>query len=247
MALRGSSVIRGVAGGLIVEDFALACEENPHLRVPVFTYDGHEITVGLAHSCAPIGEEQLFGILLDSGETVYCSSTTTFLMRRGGEKSPPELKIGDSLLPLYLAKDAQGYPTYMQLGENYKHAVAVADRALRRRVMRLVAEWKQGRPLREGTKVKLADGDASNCHPDNLTVVEDTSKAIRSKSYGITDAVRRAHVFIEAAANRRAKKTPNNHTVHDIQPMEMELVYELSVEDTDVVAIEGVFLGLAGC
>jgi hypothetical protein len=247
VALRGSCVIQGVSGGLVVADFALACEENPDLRVPVFSYDGHEIVVGLAHSCTCVGEEQLFAVLLDSGETVHCTTSTNFLMRRGGEKSPPELKVGDSLLPLYLGKDAQGYPTYMQLGESYKHAIAPADRVLRRRVMRLVAEWKHGHPLKEGARVELADGNPANCHPSNLTVKEDVRRATRSRTYSITDAVRRAQTFVEAAANRRARKNPKNHTVHDIQPMEMEPVYELSVEDSDIVAVEGVFLGLMGC
>lgn len=222
--------------------FAAACEADRSATELVFTWNGEQVTVGVASECRTIGEEQIFEIELDDRVVMRVSGSTELITRDGERVTPPELRVGQSLMPLYTSKDAHGYPVYKDPGTTWKRAIAPADRTRLRKIGRMVAEWKEG-PLVRGTYVEYIDGNRENYHPDNIRVVHKPSKARRTKSYDVVRAVQAGQdVIRQVEADLPKKKLPNNHTVIDVRPMELELVFELVVASTDVVAMCGVFL-----
>lgn len=247
MGLPRSAVIQTITGPLSVEQFAARCLVDPDFHVPVFSWDGLRITVGLASKCRPTGEEQLFSVVLDDGSELAVGASTAFLLRSGDEAlSPAELSRGDSLLPLYLSEDKQGYPTYKNVGLRWPTGPKI-DRQSVRKISRMVAEWKHGAPLPAGTYVEHIDGDRKNCHPDNLRIVHKPAKASRSKRYGLVDALKEAADVVREFEQIRPKRLPNNHSVCDVTPMEMDVVYDLTVDTGNVIVLGGVFVRLNLC
>lgn len=244
VAFPANAAIHTLTGPLSIGEFASMCAADPGTSVPVFTWDGIQITVGLARDCRPVGEEQIYEVHLDDRTVLYVSSSTEFVLRHGSEGlRPPELALGESLMPLYLGEDSYHYPIYYENGTSWKRAIAPADRTYKRKISRMVAEWKEGRPLPRGTFVEHIDKNRKNYHPDNLRIVHKPAKAIRTKTYDIVKAVRTGQrVIREVEGDLPKRRGPNNHAVHDVKPSVMMLVYEFSVDPTDVVVMSGVFV-----
>lgn len=243
VGLPASATIQTIAGTLTIEQFALLCEEDPGFEVPLFSWDGVRITVGLGRRCRAVGEEQLYAVTLDDGAELVVGSSTTFMPREGSDElRPMELVPGTSLLPLYLGEDVQGYPTFKNVGVRWQMGPKI-DRGAHRKVARMVGEWKTGAPLRLGTYVEHIDKDRKNCHPDNLRIVHRPAKARRSRNYNLIEAAREAAALVrEFGVVRPKRRRPNNHAVCDVRPMELDQVFGFEVDPGDVFVMGGVFL-----
>ena len=213
---------------------------DPDFSVVVLTWTGDRLFVTEAFDFRSIGEQQIFDVVLDGGTRIYVSPSSRFALKNGEAKMAPELLPGDSLLPLYLAKNTNGYPTYQ-----------IPGRAVKRKISRLMAEWILGHPLEKGTYVEHIDGNRENYHPDNLKITFDLLKAKRShknsavKTVGAADAL-----FDECAAASPLMaeivkpKRRTNHKVIASIPGRLDEVFTASVRSAGSLSVSGVFLDL---
>jgi len=190
-----------------------------------------------------LGVEQVFDVELDDGSTVSASASSQFVMRDGGRKMAPELLPGDSLLPLYLGKNPNGYPTYQ-----------VPGRGGKRKISRLIAEWMTGGPLGKGTYVEHIDGDRKNYRPENLKISINLDKAKRSHKHKLVKAYELGQALLDecaAASPAMAKivgrKSKRNHKVKGVRPGKLMEVYTASVRSMGSLSVSGVFLDLPSC
>jgi hypothetical protein len=240
MGLLSEMQIETASGPVQIGVLANKTVLNPDFSVVVLTWTGSRLFVTEAFDFRSIGEQQIFDVELDDGSLVKVSPSSQFILKNGSTKMPPELSPGDSLLPLYLAKNANGYPTYQ-----------IPGHAVKKKISRLMAEWVLGHALEKGTYVEHIDGNRENYHPDNLRIYFDAQKAKRShkniavKTVGAADAL-----FNECAAAsplmaeivKPKKKT--NHKVVRSTPGRLDEVFTASVRTMGSLSISGVFLDL---
>lgn len=250
MALRGDCKLQCLTRRLRIEDVASAFSASYGLEIPTFIWTGYRVFIDTVTACNCVGERQIFGVHLDDGSAVYTSSDAEFVTRDGDIVVAAEIESGTSLMPLYLSKDSHGYPIYKENNpEANKTAPCSTDRAPRRKICRLVAEWKLGHRLEPGTFVEHIDGDRKNCGPDNLKISFKPESVRKSTNYPITQAVKDGQDLIqeikESKLNRH-NELPDNHKVDYVEIMSVEPVYEI-VTSCGAVSVSGVFINANYC
>lgn len=213
---------------------------NPNYSEVVFIWTGSRLFFSQVTGFRCIGEEQVFDVELDDGSVVRASPSSLFVMKNGIRKSAPELRPGDSLLPLYLDKEYHGYPTYR-----------IPGREVKQKIYRLMAEWKVGHQLEKGTEVKHLDGNRKNYHPDNLLVRPNARSKVRRRKNKLGKAFQDAQKLLKECAEASPlmaeiaeEPTHGNHKVVRITPGRMSEVYTASVRSVGSVSVSGVFLEL---
>ena len=251
MALLGDMQLETVLGPLKIRTLADKSAADSEFKILVFVWTGSRPFFAEASEFRPRGLEQVFDVELDDGETVQVSASSKFIMKAGDPKMAPELAPDDSLLPLYKGFDGHNYPT---------DRVPVGQ-PVSLKMSRLMAEWKQDKPLVKGTYVEHIDGDRSNYHPDNLKITVDELRAKRSRKPKMVLMVADAQkLFDECAAaspkmakiaesgsplkRHRRKKKKTNHKVVMVTPGPLGEVYTASVRSDYSVSVSGVFLTL---
>lgn len=250
MAFRGDCELQAITRILKIQDAAKAFSVVPSLEIPVFIWTGYRITIGVISGCRSADERQIFAVHLDDGSTLHASSDTEFVTRDGEIAVAAELQPGDSLMPLYLSEDSHGYPIYKENNpEANKNAPCSTDRAPRRKISRLVAEWKLDHPLEPGTFVEHIDGDRKNCHPDNLRIARKPENTRKSTNYPVAEAVKEAQTFIQDVKSSNAptkKDLPDNHSVELVEIMGVQPVFEV-ITPCGAVCVSGVFINANYC
>ena len=238
MALRGDMALQTIVGAKKISELSDRTVLNPDHTELAFVLSGGSFFVAEVGDFRSVGQEQVFAVELDDGNVLHVSPSSQLVMRTGRLKLPPELKPGDSLMPLYLDEDAHGYPTYR-----------VPGRAVKRKISRLIAEWKLGHKLGKGTYVEHIDGDRKNCHPDNLKISINEKMAKRSHKNKVVTAVEALQTLLDecAAASPKmakiiGKRTKRNHKVSRITPGRLEEVYTASVRSVGSLSVSGVFV-----
>lgn len=201
---------------------------------------GGELTIDDVIGVRPLSQQQLFDVKLDDGNVVRASATSLFVMRNGDRKMAPELRPGDSLLPLYLEEDSHGYPTYR-----------IPGKSIKRKISRFVAEWMFGRKLPRGTNVEHVDGNRKNYHPNNIRVRFSARSPKKGHKNPLITTFNETKAFLEEIAQEDpkiaeivAKKPRRNHKVVSVTPGELGLVYGASVRSASALSVCGVFLEL---
>lgn len=240
MGLHADTTIQTVSGPLRIAEMFDRHVRNPDYTEVAFVWTGARLFFSQLYDFRQLGEEQIFTVELDDGEVVRVSPSSHFVMKNGLRKTAPELQPGDSLLPLYLTEDYHGYPAYL-----------IPGRDVKRKIYRLMAEWKLGHPLEKGTEVKHIDGDRKNYHPDNLLVTPNARSKNRRRKNKLTKAFREAQALLKEVADASPllaeiaeKPTKGNHKVVSITPGKMGVVYAASVRSEVSVSVSGVFLEL---
>jgi len=170
----------------------------------IFNWDGQRITVGHVQF-----EEARRGVAvavhLDDGSVLRVCRDQEFLLRDGARCLVTDLQPGTSLLPLYLSADHHGYLSYVEPGEWHRGGLTRQDRQRRRRVARMVAEWKLKRRVQPGDQIRQPEGRLI-CDPAHVHV----SHKPRKQQKRIDPVFRLL---------REAKKlmNPNNHKVTQVQ------------------------------
>lgn len=245
MGLRADSKIELVTGRVEVSALREQFEATPENWPVALCWTGQRASLVRLMGIRRLGLEQVFAVELDDGSIVHASASSEFVMKSGVTKPAYDLEKGDSLLPLYLSEDAHGYPMYQ-----------VPGRGVKRKLSRLAAEWKLGRPLGRGTYVEHIDGDRKNYHPDNLRITVDDVKSSRSHTPQIVKLQMEAEsLFAECAAasskmsaivgrRRKKRKTKRNHQVANVTPGRLEEVFTAIAESECSLSVSGVFLSL---
>ncbi|MGE3483747.1 MAG: hypothetical protein AB7L09_03325 [Nitrospira sp.] len=234
--------LQTASGPVKIEEIFDRTVRNPdHVEI-VFIWTGSRLFFSEIKDFRPLGEEQIFDVVLDDGSTVRVSPSTHFMMRNGDRKTAPELAPGDSLLPLYLEEEYHGYPTYR-----------IPGRDVKQKIYRLMAEWKLGHPLDRGTEVKHLDGNRKNYHPDNLEIKLNARSKVRRRRNKLGRAFQEVNKLLAECAEASPliaeiaeKKIRRNHKVMSITPGRMGVVYTASVRSVGFVSVSGVFLELPG-
>lgn len=189
-----------------------------------------------------VGRQQIYEIQLDDGKVVTASASSMILMRSGRRKSPPEIVAEDSLMPLYFEEDVYGYSTYR-----------VPGRCPKKKVSRLVAEWKLGGKLPKGTDVKHIDGNRKNYQPDNLEILVGKRSPKKCKNK-VAQAYQAAQALLKecAAVSPHMKKIVyprrrNNHRVVSVRSGRLEDVFTATVQPGSWVSVSGIFVELPAC
>lgn len=206
-------------------------------KISVFTYQD-KVTVGLVDRVVLVGESGVYSIMLDDDSYLKVTGDQEFILRNGEVTKCTDLKCGDSLMPLYISYDRHGYPLYKENSDHNLINESSIDRRRVRKVSRMVAEYKVGVKLQEGTYVNHINENRKNCNPDNLSV-----EVKKTKTREILDpyirALKEAKEFIDLNGN--------NHKVKEVLVGEPEPVYRLIYSSLNNVAISGVFLKLDEC
>lgn len=240
MGLHGEMLLRLASGPVKIADLYDRTVSSPKTTEVALVWTGARLFVSEISDVRSIGTEQVFEVELDDDSVIQVSASSRFTMKSGRYKLAPELKPGDSLLPLYLGSDFYGYPTYQIPGKGAK-----------RKIYRLMAEWKQGFPLARGTVVEHIDTNRKNYHPDNLRITPNMRSVKRTHKHKLVRACRQAQQFLDECASaspriakiaESARKT--NHKVKRVTPGRLESVYTASVKSGGSVSVSGVFLEL---
>ena len=240
MALLRNMALQTASGPVKIGVLADKTVINPDFSEDVLVWTGHRLFVSVATDFRCIGEQQVFDVELDDGSVIKVSASSRFVLKSGVCKMPPELVPGDSLLPLYLDKNSNGYATYQ-----------IPGRVVKRKLSRLMAEWMLGKELDPGTYVEHIDGDRMNCCPGNLRISFNQEMAKRSHKNSAVKTVGAAdELFAECAAASplMAKivkpKRKRNHKVVSVTPGRLGEVFTASVRTMDSLSVSGVFLNL---
>jgi len=193
-----------------------------------FTWTGEKITVGRARLAPLPRKAEVQRLVLDDGTSLQVTPDQLVVHRDGTIGSPFQTDL--SLMPLYLGRTTHGYPTYKQMGESYKKAVAPCDRRRVRLVARMVYEWKTKEPIETGMIVRYKDGTKRNCEPDNLRLEGKPHPKRRNKFTALHEA------------QQIKVKTPNNHKVAGFEPFGVEDVFDISEGDCENLGVGGIFL-----
>ncbi len=243
MGLRGDMCIETVSGPTKISELSNRTVLNPDYTETAFVWSSGTFFLGEVGGVKSIGLQQLFEVVLDDGAKLQVSPSSRFVMRSGERKMPPELVPGDSLLPLYLEEDVYGYPTYR-----------IPGRYVKRKIARLIAEWKLGHPLGPGTTVEHIDKNRKHYHPDNLNIIINPNRAKKRHRNKIIKALDLAKDILDecAAASPKmakivGKRGRRNHKVTRVTPGSLEEVFTASVRSMGSLAVSGVFLELPSC
>ena len=145
--------------GRVVPIFELAKEKE----FWVYSCDNNgNIVPGRGHSARITKSvSKLYYITLDNGEVIKCSDNHPFLMRNGESYvRADELKVGDHLMPLYLGKDKDDYPT---VKSNFDNKFKPVHRVVKEYFLNL-----EGKHLEKGYHVHHIDRNINNNAPNNL-------------------------------------------------------------------------------
>ena len=243
MGLRGDTEILTASGPVSIAEMCDRSVRNLSYSEVAFVWTGTRLYFSPVNDFRRMGEEQIFDVELDDGSIVRVSPSTRFVMRDGGRKIAPELRPGDSLLPLYLGEDYHGYSTYKIPGFNVSQ-----------KIYRLMAEWKVGHALERGTEVKHADGNRKNYHPDNLIVTPNARSKKRRRKHKLGKAFQDVHKYLKECAEVSPllaeiaeKPIRKNHKVVRATPGLMREVYTASLGSAGAVSTSGIFLELPTC
>jgi len=246
MGLRGDMKLETASGPVEIRRLADRASKAPDFSEVAFVWTGARFFATEVSQFQMIGQQQLFEVMLDDGQAVQVSASSQFVMKSGGLKIPQELRPGDSLLALYIKDDKHGYPT-----------CRVPGKAAKRKISRLMAEWRLGHELVRGTCVEHVDGNRKNYHPDNLRIIVDERRAVRSHKNAVVKVVEQANkLFEECAAaspkmakivKLKKKKRKSNHKVASVVPGLLGDVYTAFVRSGGSLSVSGVFLNLPSC
>jgi len=241
MGLHGDMTLQLVSGPVKIADLYGRSALNPDYVAVALVWTGYRLFVSEISEFRSIGLQQVFEVELDDGAIVRVSPSSHFVMKNGDRKLAPELHPGESLLPLYLEEETQGYPTYRIPGKDVKQ-----------KLYRLIAEWKFGKSLPPGTDVEHIDGNRKNYAPDNLRITPGKRGPKKRQKHTLFKAYQAAQELLDecAAASPMLaeiarKKGRNNHKVVRVTPSRLEEVYTASVRSDDSVSVSGVFIELA--
>lgn len=197
--------------------------------INVYTIRDGKVSVGVGHSPRLTKRNaEVVAVTLDNGQSVRCTPDHRFMLRDGTYREAANLKIGDSLMPLYTklsTKSAHGLVGY----ELYK---CPSDRKWHF-THRMVGRWKY--PENGYTGNQYGNGiihherGKLNNDPTALKLVSDsTAHALEHR---------------EGLLRKRAAREPNNHKVVSVVPAGRADVYDLTVDETSNFALEvGVFV-----
>jgi hypothetical protein len=240
VGLHGEAKLATAAGPVEICKLVDRTVLNPGFSEVIFIWDGTRVFVSEASEFRSIGQQQLFEIVLDDGEILSVSASSALVTSSGDRKLPPELKMGDSLLPLYIESDNYGYPTYR-----------IPGKAAKRKISRLMAEWILGHELGRGTVVEHIDGNRKNYHPDNLKITVNEDRAVKSHRHSVVKAIDQAKKLLDqcaVASPKMAKivkpRRKTNHKVVSVTPGRLGEVYIASVRSGYSISVSGVFLDL---
>jgi len=222
VAIAADTIIHTLKGNMRAS--RLAATSEPFY---CFTWDGKQITVGKGRLSNPRRVPTL-RILLDDGTSVHLSSEQPILGRDGNPLIPSQSPTGASLMPLYLGKTTHGYPTYKQMGDLCKTAVAPSDRRRVRLVARMVYEWRTGKAIETGMIVRYKDGKRTNCEPENMRLEGRPHMKRRQRLLGLQ--------------SRKKVKTGNNHKTNGCAPYDEEDVFDIDLSSCSNVGAGGIFL-----
>lgn len=241
MGLRGDMMLQLVSGPVKIAELCGRSILNPDYSTIALVWTGYRLFVSEVSDFRSLGLQQVFEVELDDGSVLQVAPSSHFVMKNGDRKLAPELLPGESLLPLYLEEEAQGYPTYRIPGKDVKQ-----------KLYRLIAEWKFGKSLPPGTDVNHIDGNQKNYNPDNLCITPGKRSRKRGHKHAIVKAYEAAQELLDecAAASPMLaeiarKKGRTNHKVRRVTPGRLEEVFTASVRSDDSVSVSGVFLELA--
>jgi hypothetical protein len=131
-----------------------------------------------------------YKITLDNGKTAEVTNNHPYRLRDGTYKRADELKIGESLMPLYTRISEKRYPKdnyfgYEEVWHNRKQKWE--------KTHQIVGKWKYGENLyQESQRIILHHRDFSkkNNHPDNLLKMERTEHILLHSKCSITPETR---------------------------------------------------------
>ena len=160
------SIISTPAGDFTVSELLTAqAIGGDEWSFPVYSFDEEkgQLVIGRGHSVRKTKTDEVWGVTLDSGETITCTSDHLFLTRDGRWVEAQSLSVDDSLMPFYRenGKQKKGYNSVYTIGSGWKLE------------HRFVAEnWKLDRPLKKYPEevVHHSDLNKQNNSPDNLLI-----------------------------------------------------------------------------
>lgn len=245
MGLHGDMRLETVSGPTSVYDLVERSSRAADFSELLIAWSGARAMLVRACNFRQFATQQVFSIRLDDGAVLLASASSKIVTRFGLQKAPHELSPDESLLPFYNWVDHYGYPTYKEPGTNNK-----------RKIDRLVAEWKTGGQLPKGTIVEHKDKNRKNYHPDNLEVhIGKRGPVKKRRSLKIAPAFREANAVIEECAaaspkmsviankrRRKKRKWGDNHKVIDVSPGRLQPVYTADIHPEVAVSVSGVFL-----
>lgn len=224
MTVGSKTVIHTLSGDRFAEDLA---GEEPFYG---FTWDGDRVTVGKFIVDGPRLQIPL-RVMLDDTSVVYVADGMSMLRRDGERELVRNLEDRDSLLPLYMKIDRDGYPLYREPGDWHRGALTRRDSESWRRISRMVAEWKLGRRCAPGDRVSFADKRRSNCRPDNLVITHKTPKPRQQKA-DFAEPIFEAARIIERF----------NHKIENIDVDISREMFSIKGLDADIIALSGIFM-----
>lgn len=205
----------------------------------VFTWDGEKISVGQIKRGKTVRERAYF-ITLDNDMSIFCSDYDFFVTKKDGPKEVLKLKRRASIMPLYIKLDAHGYPLYADQGEYYKSGLTINDKNKRRKVCRMVAEWKYKKRLERFDWVEFVDMDRLNAHPDNIILINKPKDVTRCPAFAKPFV--KAGEILQKLQARLDRFKINNHKVTDYgYDVERDLI-EIEGLDTTNFGAHGVFV-----
>ncbi|MBI2119824.1 MAG: dCTP deaminase [Elusimicrobia bacterium] len=217
------------------------------------------IVVTLLEAPRYIGRDSLIEVILDSGESIFCTPDHRFFMRDGRVMEAGQLRPGTSLMPLYRDM-ARGYEMLYQPLDGYMFPTH-----------RLADEWNLKHGIYEdmpNTHRHHIDHDRRNNRPWNITRMDSRAHIQhhnhisygedfdpQGHSYAIRGAARMLHCdrsvfnrFPEVVSAFRGNRQTKNHKVANVRELSGDHdVYCLTVPEEGNFALEsGVFVGNCG-
>ena len=125
----------------------------------VYSYDleKNKINIGKGHSCHLTQEKApIYSVILDNDELIKCTPTHLFLMRNGKYQKVEDLKVGDSLMPLY-----------KMLGDNKYEQVWHPELEKWEKTHNLTYEYKYG-PRQKGMLAHHINFNKYDNTPENI-------------------------------------------------------------------------------
>lgn len=108
---------------------------------------------------------KIIRVTLDNGEFVDCTENHPFLLRDGKYCQADQLKINDSLMPLY-----HSYRSLRGTGKDYE-VIYQPRYKIWESTHRVVSREVEGRPLGDDEVVRHIDNNQKNNHPNNLQIL----------------------------------------------------------------------------
>lgn len=238
--LTGDTCVLTLNGPVPIKHLADQCALSPDHKIPLYTWDGRRVTVGYGRDARMVKTATVYRVLLDDGTAIRATDNHRFMRRDGSYVETKDMRIGESLMPLYLSKGKDGHVRYKENDDYHKGALNQCDRYRTRRVARMVAEHTLGHRVGPGTVVKHKDKDRNNCNPENLAITVEKERVDRGTSSPLFQALKEASEIIDE--NTHLAYPPAvvpfyNHKVVSIDELGTQEVYCLDVPKTHNYAI----------